>query len=152
MTHLDYFVSGLIAAIGFIGAGIIAAMSEASTVALAIAVIGAISATASAHLANSARKDVKERIGEPNGSQDVVSMLTRILEGQTGQDSRLAVHDALFAKMDTRLNVLSTSVDSIRKDCHFIRLADEATATKVQDIAGKVAADRRHSDHEGDTP
>ena len=79
-------------------------------------------------------------------------MLTKILDGQTGQDARLAIHDTLFAKVDHRLNVLSASVDSIRHDCHYIRAMDESTAHKVDDIAGKVSADRRHADHEGEAP
>lgn len=149
---MDSIVSGIVAVVGFITAGIVAAMSESATVAIVIAVIGAVSAITSAHLANSARKDVKDRIGEPNSGQDVVSMLTKILDGQTGQDARLAVHDTLFAKVDHRLNVLSASVDTIRHDCHYIRAMDEDTAHKVDDIAGKVGADRRHTDHEGEAP
>ena len=152
MTYLDYLVPAILAAVGLVIGAIVAAMSEAATVAIVIALIGAVAAIASAYLANSARKDVKDRIGDPNGGQDVVSMLTKILDGQTGQDARLAVHDTLFAKMDHRLNVLSSSVDTIRQDCHFIRLADENTAHKVDDIAGKVGADRRHTDHEGEAP
>lgn len=149
MTHADFIMSGLLAVAGIVVGGIVAAMSEAATVAIIIAIIGALSAVASAYLANSARKDVKDRIGNPNSGQDVVSMLTKILEGQTGQDARLAVHDTLFARVDHRLNVLSESVDTIRKDCHFIREMDEETAHKVTDIAGKVDADRRAADHEG---
>ena len=152
VTNMDYLISGLLAATGLIVGGIVAAISETATVAIVIAVIGALSAVTSAYIANSARRDVKNRIGEPNGGQDVVSMLTKILDGQTGQDARLAVHDTLFAKVDHRLNVLSTSVDTIRHDCHYIRAMDEDTAHKVSDIAGKVSADRRHADHEGEAP
>lgn len=153
MTYLDYLVPALLAAVGLVVGGIVAAMSEAATVAIVIAVIGAVSAVLSAYLANSARKDVKDRIGEPNGGQDVVSMLTKILDGQAGQDARLAVHDTLFAKVDHRLNVLSASVDSIRHGCHYIRAMDTEVADRVSDIAGKVGADRRrHDDHEGEAP
>ena len=152
MTYIDHPVPALLVVTGFIVGAIVAAMSEAATVAIVIALIGAVSAIASAYLANSARKDVKDRIGDPNGGQDVVSMLTKILDGQTGQDARLAVHDTLFAKMDHRLNVLSSSVDTIRQYCHFIRLADENRSHKVDDIAGKVGVDRRHTDHEGEAP
>lgn len=152
MTYIDYLVPALLAVTGFIVGAIVAVMSEAATVAIVIALIGAVSAIASAYIANSARKDVKVRIGDPNGGQDVVSMLTKILDGQTGQDARLAVHDTMFAKFDLRLNVLSASVDTIRQDCHFIRLADEDTAHKVDDIAGNVGVDRRHTDHEGEAP
>ena len=148
MTYIDYLVPALLAVTGFIVGAIVAVMSEAATV----AIIGAVSAIASAYIANSARKDVKVRIGDPNGGQDVVSMLTKILDGQTGQDARLAVHDTMFAKFDLRLNVLSASVDTIRQECHFIRAVDEDTSHKVDDIAGKVGADRRHTDHEGEAP
>ena len=153
MTHMDFFVSSVLAAVGLVVGGVVAAISEAATVAIVIAVIGALSAVTSAYIANSARRDVKNRIGEPNGGQDVVSMLTKILDGQTGQDARLAIHDTLFAKVDHRLNVLSASVDTIRHDCHLIRAMDENAAHKVDDIAGKVGADRRrHDDHEGEAP
>lgn len=152
MTYIDYLVPALLAVTGFIVGAIVAAMSEAATVAIVIALIGAVSAIASAYIANSARKDVKDRIGDPNGHRDVVSMLTKILDGQTGQDARLAVHDTMFAKFDHRLNVLSSSVDTIRQACHFIRAVDEDTSHKVDDIAGKVGADRRHADHEGEAP
>lgn len=152
MTYLDYLVPALLAAVGLVVGVIVAAMSEAATVSIVIALIGAVSAIASAYLAHSAHKDVKNRIGEPNGGQDVVSMLTKILDGQTGQDARLAIHDTLFAKVDHRLNVLSASVDTIRHDCHLIRAMDENAAHKVSDIAGKVSADRRHADHEGEAP
>lgn len=152
VTNMDYLISGLLAATGLIVGGIVAAISESATVAIVIAVIGALSAVTSAYIANSARKDVKDRIGDPNGGQDVVSMLTKILDGQTGQDARLAIHDTLFAKVDHRLNVLSASVDTIRHNCHYIRAMDESTAHKVDDIAGKVGADHRHTDHEGEAP
>ena len=152
MTHMDFFVSSVLAAVGLVVGGVVAAISVAATVAIVIAGIGALSAVTSAYIASSARRDVKTRIGEPNGGQGVVSMLTKILDGQTGQDARLAIHDTLFAKVDHRLNVLSASVDSIRHDCHYIRAMDESTAHKVDDIAGKVSADRRHSDHEGEAP
>ncbi|HMS89274.1 MAG TPA: hypothetical protein PKE56_12555 [Acidimicrobiales bacterium] len=152
MTHMDFFVSSVLAAVGLVVGGVVAAISEAATVAIVIAVIGALSAVTSAYIANAPGRDVNNRIGEPNGGQAVVSMLTKILDGQTGQDARLAIHDTLFAKVDHRLNVLSASVDSIRHDCHYIRAMDESTAHKVDDIAGKVSADRRHSDHEGEAP
>ncbi|HPK13661.1 MAG TPA: hypothetical protein PLP55_13425, partial [Phycicoccus elongatus] len=61
MTYIDYLVPALLAVTGFIVGAIVAVMSEAATVAIVIALIGAVSAIASAYIANSARKDVKDR-------------------------------------------------------------------------------------------
>lgn len=57
---------------------------------IAVALIGACGGIASAYAANVARKDVRDRIGTPNGQGNVVEMMERLLAGQTGQDNRIA--------------------------------------------------------------
>lgn len=34
--------------------------------------------------------DIRARLGDPNGNGDIVKMLTRLIDGQAGQDLRLA--------------------------------------------------------------
>lgn len=73
------------------------ALSEASDVAVAVAAIAAVASVASAWLARTAHAevgqkadDLADRIGEPNGKGSVVQMLTTLLNGQAGQDNRIA--------------------------------------------------------------
>ena len=64
-------------------------------------------------------KDAKDTLGSiPEGHDDltVVKMLQQVLEGQTGQDNRLAAHDALHAAHDRRFKT------------HEERLAEHAAA------------------------
>lgn len=134
-------VSGLVVAIVGVVSAILLAITEAATVPIAVAAITGVSAIASARYAAAVRSEIKSRVGSPNGNGNVVEMLEKILNGQTGQDSRLAAHDDRLARLEG-------NVQAIRQDCHLIRAADEATAERVQDIARGVGVDRRHTDEE----
>ena len=59
-------------------------------VVIILAIIGAFGSIGAAYAANTARKDVRDRIGTPNGQGNVVEMMERLLAGQTGQDTRIA--------------------------------------------------------------
>ncbi|MEZ5350962.1 MAG: hypothetical protein R2714_17455 [Microthrixaceae bacterium] len=47
-------------------------------------------------------REVKRRVGTPNGQGNVIEMLERILHGQTGQDSRLAQIEVRLNRGDQR--------------------------------------------------
>ena len=142
----DIAMSFLVLGIGGVGAWIVAVISEPSLIAVVVAVVGAIGAVTSAHLANSTRKDVQTRIGTPNGHGDVVTMMERLLAGQTGQDARLAQHDHALSELAKALTVTCRSVGAIRENCAAIKITDVDISHKVDDVAAKVSANRRKGD------
>ena len=77
------------------------------------------------HLVVVLRDDMQKRVGQPNGKGNLTQMLETLLTGQTGQDSRLAVHDTkITANEDAiraygdRLGALEQDVAAIRADHH----------------------------------
>ena len=107
------------------------ALSEGATVAIAVAVISAAGSTAAVMAAGLAKR-IEGRLGTPNGHGDVSTMLStlihqqaQLLDGQTGQDTRLAVIESRLGKGDERMAGLGG------------RLSD--MADQVDDLAGKLA-------------
>ena len=107
------------------------ALSEGATVAIVVAVISAAGSTAAVMAAGLAKR-IEGRLGTPNGHGDVSTMLgklihqqTQLLDGQTGQDTRLAVIESRLGKGDERMAGLGG------------RLSDMADQVDV--LAGKLA-------------
>lgn len=107
------------------------ALSEGATVAIIVAMIGAAGSTAAVMAAGLAKR-IEGRLGTPNGHGDVATMLgtlihqqAQLLDGQTGQDARLAVIEGRLGKGDERMAGLGG------------RLSD--MADQVDDLAGKLA-------------
>lgn len=79
-----------------------------------------------------AKKSIEAKLGTPNGHGDVSTMLStlihqqaQLLDGQTGQDTRLAVIESRLGKGDERMAGLGG------------RLSD--MADQVDELAGKLA-------------
>lgn len=53
-------------------------------------------------LAMVTRREIKSRVGTPNGQGNVVEMLEKLIESQAGQDRRLAEHDRRLARLEAR--------------------------------------------------
>ena len=90
-----------------------AAEAPSEWVVIILAIIGAFGGIGAAYAANTARKDVRDRIGTPNGQGNVVEMMELLLAGQTGQDTRIArlegtqvQHGIDLAAHDERLRLL----------------------------------------------
>lgn len=66
------------------------AVTQSGLVTVTVAAIAAFGGVAAAYAANAARRDVRDRIGTPNGQGNVVEMMERLLAGQAGQDNRIA--------------------------------------------------------------
>lgn len=88
------------------------ALSDGAWAAIA-AGVAAVGGVAAAYAANIARREVANRIGTPNGDGNVVQMLTTLLNGQAGQDARIARLEGIamqqgidLAAQDTRLREL----------------------------------------------
>lgn len=91
-------------------------LSEGAFVAIAVAVITAMATVGVAMIQTARRAERKAEeaaaaIGTPDGQGNVVEMLEKILAGQTGQDSRLAQHDQLFANHHGRLTAHAERLD-----------------------------------------
>lgn len=103
----------------------IVGLSEAAWVAIVVAIVAAAGSVGAAWAANAARRqvghaaeDLRDRIGEPNGKGNVVQMLTTLLNGQAGQDNRIArlegvqvQHGIDIAALQQRLHVLERRGD-----------------------------------------
>lgn len=94
---------------------VFAALSEGQWTAIGAVVVASIAALASvvnALISLAAKKSTEDKLGTPNGKGNVVEMLESalrgqalILEGQTGQDNRLAsIERRLGAVEDTQRN------------------------------------------------
>ena len=70
-----------------------------------VAATAAVAGVDAAYEANAAR-DVRDRIGTPNGQGNVVEMMERLLAGQAGQDNRIARLEASDAAHDERIRKL----------------------------------------------
>ena len=97
-----------------IAANTILGLSEGAFITLVTSVIG-LAGLISVAIINTRRtrrtaERVTDTLGEKpqaddhNESMTVVQMLEKVLEGQAGQDNRLAAHDALHAAHDRRLD------------------------------------------------
>ena len=141
----------MVAGAPLLAAALMFGLSEAGTVAISVASIAAFSSALSAWLANRSRRDVRERIGTPNGHGNVVQMMERLLSGQTAQDTRLAGHDGTIAAVIAQVSELASSVveltalvDQVR--CVGIRAGEDRIESRVSEIARHTDTDRRTSD------
>lgn len=75
---VEGLAAGVVAGAPLLAAALMFGLSEAGTVAISVASIAAFSSALSAWLANRSRRDVRERIGTPNGHGSVVQMMERL--------------------------------------------------------------------------
>lgn len=150
---VDGLAAGMVAGAPLLAAALMFGLSEAGTVSVSVASIAAISSALSAWLANRSRRDVRERIGTPNGHGNVVQMMERLLSGKTAQDTRLAGHDSTIAAVIAQVSELAASVveltaivDQVRTDCVGIRAGEDRIESRVAEIARHTDTGRRRSD------
>ena len=153
---VDGLAAAMVAGAPLLAAALMFGLSEAGTVAISVASIAAFSSALSAWLANRSRRDVRdvrERIGTPNGHGNVVQMMERLLSGQTSQDARLAGHDSTIAAVIAQVSELAASVveltalvDQVRTGCVGIRAGEDRIESRVSEIARHADTDRRRSD------
>ena len=149
----DGLATALVAGAPLLAAALMFGLSEAGTVAISVASIAAFSSAVSAWLANRSHRDVRDRIGTPNGHGNVVQMMERLLSGQTSQDARLARHDSTIAAVIAQVSELAASVveltaivDQVRTGCAGIRAGEDRIESRVAEIARHTTTDRRTSD------
>lgn len=93
------------------------AVSEAAWAALGVvlaAMFGAIGVIGSAAMAAKKHaQETREAIGTPNGHGDLATMMAKLLDGQTAQDTRLArseawqlEHDRAHIALDAELRLI----------------------------------------------
>ncbi len=150
---VEGLAAGMVAGAPLLAAALMFGLSEAGTVAISVASIAAFSSAISAWLANRSHRDVRDRIGNPNGHGNVVQMMERLLSGQTSQDARLAGHDSTIAAVIEQVSELAASVveltalvDQVRTGCVGIRAGEERIESRVAEIARHADTDRRRSD------
>lgn len=150
---VDGLVTAMIAGAPLLAAALMFGFSEAGTVAVSVASIAAFSSAISAWLANRSHRDVRDRIGTPNGHGNVVQMMERLLSGQTSQDARLARHDSTIAAVIAQVSELAASVveltaivDQVSTGCAGFRAGEDRIESRVSEIARHTATDRRTSD------
>ena len=112
MTRLILAVSdGAWAALAALGAALVAALGG-----LAVAIVQA----------RAAIHEQAQRIGTPNGHGNLVEMMERLLSGQTGQDSRLAVIEARQVRQAERLHAIEDTQQQFCASVHGIEVAVDA--------------------------
>ena len=148
---VDGLATALVAGAPMVAAAMMFGLSEAGTVAISVASIAAFSSALSAWLANRSRRDVRERIGTPNGHGSVVQMMERLLSGQTSHDTRLAGHDSTVAAVIAQVSELAASVVELaaivdQGRCVGIRAGEDRIESRITEIARHTDTDRRTSD------
>ena len=150
---VEGLAAGMVAGAPLLAAALMFGLSEAGTVAISVASIAAFSSALSAWLANRSHRDLRERIGTPNGHGNVVQMMERLLSGQTAQDTRLAGHDSTIAAVIAQVSELASSVveltaivDQVRTGCVGIRAGDDRIESRITEIARHTDTNRRTND------
>ena len=76
----------------------------AAAAAVLVALVAALASIVSALIGLAAKKSNEERIGTPNGHGTIAEMMAKLLDGQTGQDTRLAVIERRQIEQAERLS------------------------------------------------
>ena len=115
MTRLILAVSdGAWGALAVLGAALVAALGG-----LAVAIVQARAARLAIH-------EQAQRIGTPNGHGNLVEMMERLLSGQTGQDSRLAIIESRQVRQAERLQAIEDTQQTFCASVHGIEVAVNA--------------------------
>lgn len=111
------------------------AVSDAQWGAIGIVIVGllaAIASVSSALIGLAAKKSTEEKIGTPNGHGNLVQMLesallgqATLLEGQTGQDARLAVIEQRQTEQAGRLAQVERTQQTFCASVHGLETAVE---------------------------
>jgi hypothetical protein len=108
----------------------IVAITDAQWGAIGIVLVGlfaAVASVVSALIGLAAKKSAEDRIGTPNGhGDDIMSMLGKMLDGQTGQDTRLAVIERRQIEQAERLSSVERTQQTFCASVHGLTGAIEA--------------------------
>lgn len=89
-------------------------MSEGVIVAIIVSVLGpTVVALLNRHEVRRRIGDMNDRIGEPNGSGNVVQMLETVIAGQTTQDVRLSGLESRTAAVEQRVGQVEHRLDQM---------------------------------------
>lgn len=91
----------------------IVAISEATTVALTTVVVSAVVGPVAVAFASARAKRIEAAIGEPNGHGNLATMMAKLLDGQTGQDMRIARQDREIHELVQRVSRIETTCTAI---------------------------------------
>lgn len=131
-----------------------------SMVAIIVVIVSAVVGPAVVIQLNARARRIERRLGTPNGAGNVTEMLTsvyhsvgQLLDGQTGQDTRLAKIDTRlaegelrFAAMEARLDGHDRRLEGIEGSCSALVQIEEATSVSVAAVAGKLDVANRATD------
>ena len=120
-----------------LGAAVLLALSDGQWTALGAVIVASIAAVASittALISLATKKSTEEKIGTPNGQGNLVQMLESslrgqalLLEGQTGQDERLAVIEARQIRQAERLSAIEDTQQTFCASVHGLEVAVTAS-------------------------
>ena len=98
----------------------------AAAAAVLVALVAALASIASALIGLAAKKSHEERIGTPNGHGTIAEMMAKLLDGQTGQDTRLAVIERRQIEQAERLSSVEHTQKTFCASVHGLAGAIEA--------------------------
>ena len=98
----------------------------AAAAAVLVALVAALASIASALIGLAAKKSHEERIGTPNGHGTIAEMMAKLLDGQTGQDTRLAVIEQRQVSQAERLTKIEHTQQTFCASVHGLTGAIEA--------------------------
>lgn len=142
------------------------ALSDASTAAVLVVSISAVIGPMLLAYQAARSRRIEARLGTPNGAGNVSEMLGSIhhsvgqlLDGQTGQDvrlakieTRLARNEGLIVSLETRLDNDDRRLSGIEESCVHLSAATTAAAISASAVAGALDAARRHDDPQAGDP
>ena len=109
------------------------------------AVVGPVWVARIAASARQTAETTRDRLGVPNGQGNVVQMLHRLLDGQTGQDARLARIEGRLHRGDERMADLGSRISA-----HGDQLTD--LDQRLRSIEASTSAIAHHTDTTGRPP
>lgn len=143
------------------------ALTDATTGALAVVIVSAVIGPMLLAFQAARSRRIEARLGTPNGAGNVSEMLGSIhhsvgqlLDGQSGQDirlakieTRLASDERLIVSLETRLDGVDVRMGAedlrlagIEESCVHLSAATTAAAISASAVAGALDAARRHDD------
>ena len=104
---------------------VFAALSDGQWAAIAAVGVGLLAAVASVVTALIGLAN-KRAMGTPNGHGDLATMMAKLLDGQTGQDTRLAVIERRQIEQAERLTQVEHTQQTFCASVHGIEVAVDA--------------------------
>ena len=106
------------------------AVTDAQWGAIGIVIVGflaAVGSVTSALIGLAAKKSTEDKLGTPNGHGTIAEMMAKLLDGQTGQDTRLAVIEQRQVRQAERLSAIEHTQQTFCASVHEIEVAVNAS-------------------------